>query len=60
MIVKKIEEEINNEIVGIVERKLIKKRPNVPTSVISVFFVVKEPFKNNDVKQKDFCRTLAF
>ncbi len=57
---KKIEEEINNEIVGIVERKFAYKRPNVPTSAMFVFFAVKEPFKKDDVQQKDFCRTLAF
>jgi hypothetical protein len=58
--VKNFEKEINNEIVGIVERKFANKRSNVPTSAIFAFFVVKEPFKKNDVQQKDFCRTLAF
>jgi hypothetical protein len=24
------------------------------------FFAIKEPFKKNDVHQKDFCKTLAF
>jgi hypothetical protein len=38
---KKIEKEINNETIGIVERQLAKKRPNVPTSAISVFFDIK-------------------
>jgi len=47
--VKKIEEEINNVIVRIVERQLAKKRPNVPTSAISTFFVVTRPFKKDDV-----------
>jgi hypothetical protein len=46
IIAKRFEEKINNEIIGNVERQLAKKRPNVPTSVISIFFVVKEPFKN--------------
>ncbi len=46
---KKFEEEINNEIVGTIERQHTKKRQNVPTSVISIFFVVKEPFKKDDV-----------
>jgi hypothetical protein len=50
IIVKKFEEEINNKIIGSVERQLAKKRPNVPTSAISVFFVVKEPFKNDYVQ----------
>jgi len=39
--VKIFEEEINNEIGRIVERQPTKKRPNVPTSAISIFFVVK-------------------
>jgi hypothetical protein len=37
--VKKIEEQINNVIVRIVERQLAKKRPNVPTSAISTFLL---------------------
>ncbi len=41
IIVKIFEEEINNEIGRIVERQPTKKKPNVPTSAISVFFVVK-------------------
>jgi hypothetical protein len=52
--VKNFEEEINNETIGIVERQLAKKRPNVPTTTISSFFVVKEPFKKDDVQQKHF------
>jgi hypothetical protein len=36
--VKKIEEEINNETIRIVEKQLAKKRPNVPINAISVFF----------------------
>jgi hypothetical protein len=43
------EEEIYNEITRSVERQLVKKRPNVPTSAIFVFLVVKEPFKKDDV-----------
>jgi hypothetical protein len=38
IIVKKIEEEINNEIIGTIERQPAKKTPNVPTNAISVFF----------------------
>ncbi len=34
-------EEINNEIGTIVKRQPTKKRPNVPTSAISILFVVK-------------------
>ncbi len=48
IIVKKLEE-INNEIIGNVERQLAKKRPNVLTSVICVAFVVKESLRKNDV-----------
>ncbi len=39
IIVKKSEEEINNEIGRIVERQPTKKRPNVPTSAIFLFFL---------------------
>jgi hypothetical protein len=38
--VKKLEGEINNEILGIVEKQPTKKRPNVPTSVIFAFFLL--------------------
>ncbi len=31
------------------ERQLVKKRPNVCGSVISIFFGVKDLFKNDDV-----------
>jgi hypothetical protein len=37
--VKKIEEETNNETIGIVERQPVKKRPNVPTSAIYIFWL---------------------
>jgi hypothetical protein len=37
--VKIIEEEINNETIGTVERQPINKRPNVPTSAIYVFLL---------------------
>jgi len=50
---KKVEEEINNETIGTIEKQPTRKRPNVPTSVISTF-VVKEPFKKHDVQQKYF------
>jgi hypothetical protein len=39
IIAKKFEKEINNEIIGSVERQTTKKRPNVPTSAIFVFFM---------------------
>jgi hypothetical protein len=54
IIVKFFEEEINNETIGTVEKQLAKKRSNVPASAISIFFVVKEPFKKDDVQQKSF------
>jgi hypothetical protein len=57
--VKKFEEEINNEIIGSVERQPAKKRPNVPTSVIFVFFAMKEPSKKDDVQQKNFLQNLG-
>jgi hypothetical protein len=44
-----LKNKINNEITGSVERQLVKKKPNVPTNAIFVFFVVKEPFKKDDV-----------
>jgi hypothetical protein len=44
IIANKFEKEINSEIIKSVERQLVKKRPNVPTSAISNFFVVKEHF----------------
>jgi len=53
---KEFEEDFNNETIGTVEKQPAKKRPNVPTSVIYIYiyFVVKEPFKKDDVQQKDF------
>ncbi len=56
MIAKKIEEKINNEITRSVE----KQPANVPTNAISSFYVIKDPFKKDDVQQKNFCKTLAF
>jgi hypothetical protein len=47
--VKFFEEEINNEIVRIVERQPPRKKPNVPTNVISIFFATKEPSNKDDV-----------
>ncbi len=40
IIVKKFEEEINNEIGRIIEKQPTKKRPNVPTSAITCFFLL--------------------
>jgi len=58
--VKKIEEEINNETIRTIEKQPTKKRPNVLTSEIFVFFAIKEPFNKDDVQQKDFRKMLAF
>ncbi len=49
----------NNEIIGSAEKQLAKKRPNVPTSAVSVFFAMKEPFKKDDVQQKEFLQNLG-
>jgi len=40
IIAKKFEEEINNEIIGCVEKQLAKKRSNIPTSAIYTFFLL--------------------
>jgi hypothetical protein len=60
IIANKFEKEINIEIIESVERQLVKKRPNVPTSAISNFFVVKEHFKMMMCGKKTFCKTLVF
>ncbi len=39
IIVKKFEEEINNDIIGNVEKRLVKKRSNVSPSAISIFLL---------------------
>ncbi len=43
------EKEINDEITRSVERQPVKKRLNVPASAIFVFFVLRKPFKKEDV-----------
>jgi hypothetical protein len=43
------EEEINDEITRSVERQPVKKRLNVLASAIFAFFVVKKPFKKDNV-----------
>jgi len=45
IIVKKFEEEINNEIISSVERQRTKKRPNVLASAIFVFCCCKKTFQ---------------
>jgi hypothetical protein len=59
IIANKFEEEINNEIIGSVEKQPTNKRPNVLASAISSFFSIKEPFKKDDVQQKDFLQDLG-
>jgi hypothetical protein len=44
---KRIEEDINNQIKGLVERQLTKKRLNVSGIIIFSFFLKK--FKKDDV-----------
>jgi hypothetical protein len=48
------EKEINNETIRTIEKQPTKKRPNVPTSAIFVLFIIKEPFTEDDVQQRDF------
>ncbi len=55
---KKIKEEINKEIVGIVEKQPTKKMAKWSNKCYIFFFVVKEPFKKDDVEQKDFLQDL--
>ncbi len=40
IIAKKFEEKINNEVIRSVEKQPMKKRPNVPTSAKSSFFLL--------------------
>jgi hypothetical protein len=42
------------------EKQLSRKKPNVSSNSISSFFVAKEPFKKNDVQQKQFLEDLTF
>jgi len=61
IIAKKFEEEINNEIIGSVERQPTKKRPNVLASAIFVFFCYNFFFSKMVMcNKKTFCKTLAF
>jgi hypothetical protein len=41
------------------EKQLSKKRPNLSSNSISSFFVTKEPFKKDDVQQKQFLEDLG-
>jgi len=41
------------------EKQPSKKKPNVFPNSISSFFVVKKPFKKNDVQQKQFLEDLT-
>jgi hypothetical protein len=51
-IAKIFQGEVNNLLKGKEERQPSKKRSNVSRNVISNFFVVKDPFKKDDVYQK--------
>ncbi len=54
------EEDINNHVVkGELEKQLIKKRPNLSSNVIPNFFFAKDPFKKEDVQQKQFMEDLG-
>ncbi len=59
IIVKKMEEEVEILITKNVERKFVKKGPNVFASAILFYFVVKKPFKKDDVQQKDLLQDLG-
>jgi hypothetical protein len=48
LVAKIFEEEVNNLLKGKEERQPLKKRSNS----LSNFFVMKEPFKKDDVQQK--------
>jgi hypothetical protein len=50
---------INDEIIGSAKKQLVKKRPNVQTSAIFLFFLVKNPFKKDDMKPKNFLQDLG-
>jgi hypothetical protein len=41
------------------EKQPSKKRPNISSNSISNFFVTKEPFKKDDVQQKQFLEYLG-
>jgi hypothetical protein len=43
------EKEINDETIRTIEKQPTKKRPNVPTSAIFVFIIIKEPFNKDYV-----------
>jgi wobble nucleotide-excising tRNase len=58
-IAKIFEGEVNSLLRGKKERQPSKKRSNVFRNVISNFFVVKDPFKKDDVYQKQFLENLG-
>jgi hypothetical protein len=41
------------------ERQPFEKRPNISSNSISSFFATKEPFKKNEVQQKQFLENLG-
>ncbi len=59
LIVKIFEKEVNGPIKKTFEMQLAKKKPNVSSNAISKLFIIKNPFKKDDVQKKKF-KTLAF
>ncbi len=50
LLTKKFEEEVNSLVKSGFERQLTKKWPNVFANEISKFFLLKNPFKKDDVE----------
>jgi hypothetical protein len=42
------------------EKQPFKKRSNISSNSISNYFATKEPFKKDDVQQKQFLKDLGF
>jgi hypothetical protein len=59
VLANKFEEKVNSPLKNILESRPTKKRPNLSNSEISKFFGAKDPFKKDDVQQKQFLQDLA-
>jgi hypothetical protein len=59
LIIKKIEEEMNNNFKNPLESQLAKKRFVMNASVISNFLGAINPYKKDNVHQKDFVENLG-
>jgi hypothetical protein len=59
LIVKKIEEEMNNNFKSPLKSQLAKKRFVMNASVISNFLGAINPYKKDNVHQKDFVENLG-